>query len=127
MWLRAGHRTTILFGRCLSALAAHLLDASADDREIISNAGSGHVSSCLSVCQTNSGRRGLVMFLPFFFIPDHAGSSPFLLQVSLFVESGHRMTRAVPSLLRKARISHENRSIGNEGHLWAKGKHKIIL
>jgi hypothetical protein len=46
MSLRASHRTTILFGRYLSALAAHLFDASADYRKIISNAGSGHVSSC---------------------------------------------------------------------------------
>src|SRR5260370_4423024 len=73
MRLRAGHRTTILFGRCLSALAAHLLDASADHREIINNAGSGHVSSCLVYARPLSNA-GLVVFFPFF-IPDHARSS----------------------------------------------------
>jgi hypothetical protein len=64
--LRAGHRTTILFGRCLSALAAHLFDASADYREIISNAGSGHVSSCLVYARPLSNA-GLVVFFPFFY------------------------------------------------------------
>jgi hypothetical protein len=73
MRLRAGHRTTIRFGRCLSALAAHLLDASADHHEIISNAGSGQVSSCLVYVRPR-GNAVLVVFFPFF-IPNHARSS----------------------------------------------------
>jgi len=58
----------------LNALAAHLLDASADYRDIISNAGSGHV---LPAFYTRS--RGIVPF-PFVDVPSR--------------QKRHRMTRA---------------------------------
>src|ERR1700730_14950692 len=50
----------------MSALAAHLLDASADHNEIISNAGTGHVSSCLVYARPLSNA-GLAVFFSFFY------------------------------------------------------------